>query len=60
MADETKKQMAKLKRKATELAGEIHDIVEDTLFEDYDKLEELSRQTKAAVEKYLEFKKANA
>nr|CRH04588.1 conserved protein of unknown function [Candidatus Magnetococcus massalia] len=45
MSEETKelkKKLAKLKRIASETAGEIHDIVEDTLWNEYDRLPELS------------------
>jgi hypothetical protein len=41
---EIKKEYAKLKRKVTEVAGEIHDIVEDTLWTDYKRLPELSQK----------------
>jgi len=39
---EIKKEYAKCKRKVTEVAGEIHDIVEDSIWIDYVKLPELS------------------
>ncbi|WP_084029426.1 CCE_0567 family metalloprotein [Lebetimonas sp. JH292] len=35
---ELKKEIGKRKRKAVELAGQIHDIVEDTLWVDYNKI----------------------
>jgi hypothetical protein len=35
--DEAKKELAKLKREATEIAGKIHDIVEDTLWSEYER-----------------------
>ena len=46
------KDMRKKKRIATELAGQIHDVVEDTLWSDYPKLIELSEKTIAACEAY--------
>ena len=41
---EIKKSFAKAKRKVTELAGVMHDIVEDTIWSEYDKLAGLSKQ----------------
>jgi len=41
---EIKKEFAKYKRKVTEVAGEIHDIVEDTIWTDYSRLPELSEK----------------
>ena len=56
---ENKKELAKLKRMAVEIASEIHDIVEDTLWTDYVKMPELSQRLKAAVEEANAFKEAN-
>jgi len=53
---EIKKEYAKYKRKVTEIAGEIHDIVEDTIWVDYDKLAKLSQDIEAAMQPVLEFK----
>jgi len=39
---EYKKELAKFKRKVVELAGEMHDIVEDTIWTDYVRLPKLS------------------
>lgn len=39
-----KKQYAGCKRKVTQVAGEMHDIVEDTIWTDYTKLPELSNK----------------
>ena len=39
---ELKKELARLKRMAVEIAGEIHDIVEDTLWVKYNELPILS------------------
>jgi hypothetical protein len=53
MSEETKelkKELAKRKRLAVEIASEIHDIVEDTLWVDYVKMPELSEKLSAAVE----------
>jgi len=58
-AKELKKELAKYKRQAVEIAGQIHDIVEDTLWTDYVKLPELSEQLKSAVEEANAFKDAN-
>jgi len=41
---EIKKEFAGYKRKVTEIAGEIHDIVENTIWSDYVRLPELSRK----------------
>ncbi|MEA2028924.1 MAG: CCE_0567 family metalloprotein [Campylobacterota bacterium] len=53
---EIKKEYAKYKRKVTEIAGEIHDIVEDTIWVDYDKLPKLSEDIAQAMKPVLEFK----
>ncbi|MCH9814099.1 MAG: hypothetical protein K0U47_09180 [Epsilonproteobacteria bacterium] len=54
---EKKKELAKYKRQAVEIASEIHDIVEDTLWSDYVKMPELSEKLIVAVEKANNFKK---
>jgi hypothetical protein len=41
---EIKKKFAGCKRKVTEVAGDIHDIVEDSIWTDYVKLPELSEK----------------
>lgn len=56
---ELKKELAKYKRMAVEIASEIHDIVEDTLWVDYVKMPELSEKLSAAVEKANKFKDEN-
>ncbi len=56
---ELKKELAKYKRLAVEIASEIHDIVEDTLWVDYVKMPELSEKLKDAVEKANTFKEQN-
>jgi len=57
---ELKKELAKYKRLASEIASQIHDIVEDTMWQgDYKKLPELSKQLCDACEEYFSFKKAN-
>lgn len=53
---EIKKLLAKRKRVITELAGEIHDIVEDTLWSDYARLPELSESIQVKMKEMLEFK----
>jgi uncharacterized coiled-coil DUF342 family protein len=62
MSEETKelkKEFAKRKRMAVEIASEIHDIVEDTLWTDYVKMPELSEKLTAAVEEANNFKAQN-
>ena len=54
-----KKEFAKRKRIAVEIASEVHDIVEDTLWTDHVKLPELSEKLKAAVEEANKFKADN-
>ena len=56
---EKKKELAKFKRIAVEIASEIHDIVEDTLWTDYDRMPELSQKLVVAVKEANEFKEAN-
>ncbi len=46
---EIRKMFAKQKRKVSEIAGEIHDIVEDTIWVDYVKLPELSAKIQDAM-----------
>lgn len=53
---EIKKQFAGYKRKVTEIAGVMHDIVEDTIWTEYDKLPELSEQIQVAMKDVVEFK----
>lgn len=62
MSEETKalkKELAKRKRMAVEIASEIHDIVEDTLWVDYVKMPELSEKLSLAVEEANKFKEEN-
>ena len=56
---EKKKELAKYKRKVTEIAGVVHDIVEDTIWTDYDKLPKLSEDIIAAMQDVNEFKAAH-
>jgi len=56
---EIKKGLAKRKRLAVEIASEIHDIVEDTLWTDYVKMPELSEKLKLAVEEANRYKAEN-
>ncbi|HHD75292.1 MAG TPA: hypothetical protein ENK82_05530 [Campylobacterales bacterium] len=51
-----KKEFAKYKRKVTEIASEIHDIVEDTIWTDYEKLIELSERVQVAMKDVTNFK----
>lgn len=53
---ELKKEYAKYKRKVTEIAGVMHDIVEDTIWTEYTKLAELSKQIEVAMEDVNNFK----
>lgn len=60
MSEETKdakKELAKLKRLATEIAGVIHDIVEDAVWTDSHRLPGLGQELAEAVEKANAFKK---
>ena len=52
---ELKKELAKYKRKVVELAGEVHDIVEDTIWTDYVRLPQLSEDIKNAMNIVNEF-----
>lgn len=53
---ELKKELAGYKRKVTETAGVIHDIVEDTIWVDYPKLLELSEKIQIQMQEMLDFK----
>jgi len=53
---ELKKELAKYKRKVMEIAGVIHDIVEDSIWTDYQKLSELSNDIEVAMKVVTEFK----
>ncbi len=52
---ELKKELAKYKRKVIELAGEVHDIVEDAIWTDYIRLPILSENIKNAMKEVIEF-----
>lgn len=51
-----KKEFAGYKRKVTEVAGEIHDIVEDTIWTDYTRLPELSEKIGEMMKDVNDFK----
>jgi hypothetical protein len=51
-----KKELAKLKRLAVEVASEIHDIVEDTVWTNHVKMPELAQKLYEAVEKANKYK----
>ena len=53
---ELKKELAKRKRIAHDIASEIHDIVEDTLWVEYVKMPGLAEKLVAAVEEANRFK----
>ncbi|ATB68457.1 hypothetical protein FA592_08720 [Sulfurospirillum diekertiae] len=53
---ELKKELARLKRLAVEIAGEIHDIVEDTLWVKYNELPILSDKIVKAIHEAETFK----
>ncbi|RXJ87841.1 CCE_0567 family metalloprotein [Arcobacter sp. CECT 8985] len=53
---QNKKKLAKYKRKVVELAGTVHDIVEDTIWQDYDKLPKLSEEILVAMDDVNKFK----
>ncbi|ACO76414.1 hypothetical protein AvCA_01500 [Azotobacter vinelandii CA] len=51
-----KKEVSQKKRIATEWASQIHDLVEDRLFNDYESLPELARQARQACVEWAEAK----
>lgn len=51
-----KKELAKLKRLAVEIASEIHDIVEDTVWTNHVKMPKLAQILYEAVEKANSYK----
>ncbi len=51
-----KKELARLKRMAMEIASEMHDIVEDTFMDRVEDLLPLSQKAIAAVQEYRDFK----
>lgn len=51
-----KKELAKLKRLAVEIASEIHDIVEDTVWTNHVKMPQLAQKLYEAVEKANRYK----
>lgn len=53
---EIKKELATYKRKISEIAGEIHDIVEDRIWSDYAMLPSLSEDIQKSMKEMLEFK----
>ena len=53
---ELKKELARLKRMAVEIASEIHDIVEDTLWVKYNELPILSAKIVDAIKEAEAFK----
>jgi len=59
MNDEIRKEAGRLKREAIEIASKIHDIVEDTIWEDYKKMRDLSEELIKRCDKYMEYKKEN-
>lgn len=56
---ELKKELARLKRIAVEIAGEIHDIVEDTLWIKYKELPILSAKIVEAIKEAEVFKETH-
>lgn len=52
---EYKKELAKYKRKVVELAGVMHDIVEDTIWTDYVKLPQISEDITTAMKEVIAF-----
>lgn len=55
-----KKELAKLKRLAMDIASEIHDIVEDTVWTNHVKMPELAEKLYNAVEKANNYKAEHA
>lgn len=58
--EEAKKELATQKRKISEIASKLHDIVEDTLWSEYKDLRPLSDDIIEACEKFYAFKKEHA
>jgi hypothetical protein len=59
-AKELQKELARRKRVAIDIASQIHDIVEDTLWVDYAKMPELAEKLVASVQEANRFKADNA
>ena len=57
---ELKKELARLKRLAVEIAGKIHDIVEDTLWVKYQELPIVSVKIVEAIKEAEAFKEKHA
>mgnify|MGYP000057568052 FL=1 len=55
--EDSKKELATRKRKASEIASKIHDIVEDTLWTEYKELRPLADEIIKSIDEYYEFKK---
>ncbi len=53
---EIKKTFAGCKRKVVEIAGEVHDIVEDTIWTDYNKLPILSQKIQDAMQDVIKMR----
>lgn len=51
---ENSKEIVKLKRQAQEIAGQMHDIIEDTLWTEYSLLPDLSTELIAKIQEYEE------
>jgi hypothetical protein len=58
-AKELKKELARRKRMAIDIASQIHDIVEDSPWVDYEKMPGLSEKLVAAVQEANRFKAEN-
>jgi hypothetical protein len=58
-ANELRKELAKRKRIAIDIASQIHDIVEDSLWVDYGKMPALSEKLVVAVQEANQFKAAH-
>ena len=59
VTQDLKKELARRKRTAIEIASQIHDIVEDSLWVDFDKMPGLSEKLVAAVQDANRFKSEN-
>jgi hypothetical protein len=57
---ENVKKIAKTKRQCQEIAGKIHDVVEETLWTDYNELPELSLQLIDKIREYEDMLKWGA
>lgn len=58
--EEDRKELARLRRVAAEIAARVHDIVEERLLEDYGALPGLAAELVAACDAFHAFRRAKA